>query len=424
MSKKILSYNEKPLMTNNNPLYIVSETAREERFNLGYGSGLGPQADYIYFDPSTSNTYYVGFLPGFDGSTGFGMAAMGPSGRRLSSFNINAGWQNNEEWITKWDDGNFYVCGWGTTYQGIRGKVARILPTGLVDTSFTCFTGTSAYYWYTGMAIDHNGKVYVCSNHTYNAGGFAPVPGRLLRMNSNGTNDVEWNTLAGTGFLPSGNYSVSYKWGEIYVDSSNNIIYGSSFTSYRGEPYKNIIRIDGSTADPFPGFDTSTSSSNAQIRSFQVDEENNVIYIAGDFTTYKGRAALYLAKINFETAELDLSLDTSTGFNGVVRRLSLDKANRKLWAVGDFTQYKGQSSKYLACIDLDTGLLDTTFNMGTGFNTLDYTAGPGMRGLAHDPVGKTVFVGGKIYSYNGKVANAFIPIKYDGSPDYYFDPEK
>jgi uncharacterized delta-60 repeat protein len=138
---------------------------------------------------------------------------------------------------------------------------------------------------------------------------------------------------------------------------------------------------------------------------------NNEILIGGDFSSYNGQSSGGLALLQ-TTGGLDTTLNVGVGFNNTVTALALQPDGRVIVG-GNFGTYKGVTSKYLARINTD-GSLDTTFNPGTNLNAA-------VQAVALQPNGQIV-VGGDFTSIGGILGRDHIArFNSDGSLDTNFD---
>lgn len=94
--------------------------------------------------------------------------------------------------------------------------------------------------------------------------------------------------------------------------------------------------------------------------------QGNFLYASGQFTTYNGQPALYVAKINKNTGALDTTFNLATGFSEVVNQIASDGTG--LFACGDYLTYRGQPANNISRISLSDGTLDTVFTQATGLN--------------------------------------------------------
>jgi uncharacterized delta-60 repeat protein len=204
------------------------------------------------------------------------------------------------------------------------------------------------------------------------------------------------------------------------LDVINNKIYCiGSFTSYKGQTYNRIIRLnlDGSIDDTF-NIGNGITGSNTTMNSIFLDANNKPI-IAGGFGTYNGTSQLRIIRLNLD-GSVDTTFNTGTGFNSIVSDMKYDSVNQKIYCVGSFTSYNESSRNYIIRLNLD-GSIDNTFNIGTGFNSFSDTIG-----LQND--GKVVVGCSGInvfrtftHTYNGNQFASLIRLNYDGSIDNTFN---
>jgi uncharacterized delta-60 repeat protein len=99
------------------------------------------------------------------------------------------------------------------------------------------------------------------------------------------------------------------------------------------------------------------------------------------------------------------------GFNNTVADIKI-QPDGKILTVGSFLNYSGFKRNYLIRLN-SNGVVDETFKIGTGFNTLTWCIS-----LQND--GK-IFIGGTFTSYNGTNYNKIIRLNNDGSVDRTFN---
>ncbi len=106
----------------------------------------------------------------------------------------------------------------------------------------------------------------------------------------------------------------------------------------------------------------------------------------------------------------DSTFSVGTGFNGAVYDAEFD-ASGKIVVTGEFTSYNGQAVNRIARLN-SNGTLDTSFNIGTGFNGRGFEIS-----IASDG---DIYVGGDFGSYNGNTSNYIARLNSDGSFDSGF----
>ena len=144
-------------------------------------------------------------------------------------------------------------------------------------------------------------------------------------------------------------------------------------------------------------------------RNIQLYPDGRIL-VSGRFDSYKGVAANNIIRLNSDGSR-DTSFDVGTGFNDMIRG-SVLQPDGKIVVFGPFTSYQGVAANRIIRLNPD-GSRDTTFNVGTGFNEIAYDAA-----LQLD--GKIVVVGG-FTSYQGVAANRIIRLNPGGSRDTTFN---
>ena len=134
------------------------------------------------------------------------------------------------------------------------------------------------------------------------------------------------------------------------------------------------------------------------------------IIAGGSFTTYNGSSQNRIIKLNSDGTR-DTSFTIGTGFNtGSVYGVPI-QSDGKIVVGGTFTAYNGTAQNYITRLNSD-GTRDTSFTIGTGFNNLT-------RAIAIQSDGKIVAVG-SFTSYNGTVQNRITRLNSDGTRDTSF----
>ncbi len=193
---------------------------------------------------------------------------------------------------------------------------------------------------------------------------------------------------------------------DIAAQGELGIILAGNFTECNGSIVNRIARLTpkGSLDSSFnvgSGFDKI-------VRTVSIQTDRKII-IGGDFSNYNGTPRTKIARLN-----VDGTLDPSfapegVGFDGLVKDVSLQD-DGKIIVGGDFTNYNGISKKYIARLNSD-GTLDTSFNIGAGFDN-------GVRVVSVSD-GK-ILVGGSFTSYDGVQRGKIARLNSDGTLDQTF----
>ena len=191
------------------------------------------------------------------------------------------------------------------------------------------------------------------------------------------------------------------------IQPDGKILIGGIFSAFNGSAVGGIIRLnsDGSVDN---SFQTGTGA-NEIVRAIAV-RPNGKIIIAGNFTEYNGIAVNRIAQLNAD-GSLDTSFSIGTGFTGEVWTLEL-APDGSLFVGGLFSSYNGDGGANLVKLS-ESGLKDWSFAVGTGTNNVVFAAK-----LLDD--GK-VLIGGNFTSYNGTSVPRLMRLNSNGLLDVTFN---
>ena len=136
----------------------------------------------------------------------------------------------------------------------------------------------------------------------------------------------------------------------------------------------------------------------------------NYLYVGGNYTSYQQPFYNRIIRTDL-SGSVDTTFNMGAGFDSDVQCMVI-QSDGKIIAGGGFSTYSGSFSNNLVIINTD-GTKDTTFNAG-GF------LGGGLRDIKVQPDGKIVAVGG-FTSYSGAARNNIIRINTDGTRDDTFN---
>ena len=319
-----------------------------------------------------------------------------PSGSKDTSFNIGTGFNDDVFSVKVNSSGKIYVGGFFGTYSGSsQSGLIRLNSDGTKDTSFnigTGFTGGSIVY---SISQESSGKIYAGGVFTAYSGSSQEG---LVKINTDGTKDTSFNI--GTGFFSNEVYATE-------IDSNGKLLVGGLFTSYSGSSQNSLVRLntDGTKDTTFnvgTGFD-------AQVYELKIDSSGKIL-VGGNFTTYSGSSQNRLIRLNSDGTK-DTSFDVGSGTDFAVKLLTIDSSG-KIYVGGSFGSYSGSTQNGLVRLNTD-GTKDTAFNVGTGFNGI-------VESLIIDISGSLI-VGGSFTTYSGSGQNGLIKLNTDGTKDTTFD---
>jgi uncharacterized delta-60 repeat protein len=312
------------------------------------------------------------------------------------NFNIGTGfWGGGVGKILLQPDEKILVTGNFLTFNGAsRNRIARLNVNGTLDTFFDVGTGFNNPVY--TIARQSDGKIIVGGHFTSFNG---TSINRLIRLNVDGSLDNSFNI--GNGFNSWVN--------SIVIQSNGKIILGGNFQLFNGTTINNIVRLnsDGSLDTSFnigTGF-------NSYISSI-VSQPDGKIIVGGNFTSYNGTPINRLARLNVD-GSLDPSFNISAGFtesNSWLYSIVL-QSDGKIVVGGSFTAFNGTSVNRIVRLNAD-GSLDTSFNIGTGFNSY-------VNSIVIQPNGK-ILIGGDFTSYNGTSVNRIVRLNTNCTLDVTF----
>ncbi len=313
-------------------------------------------------------------------------------------------------------DGKFVAIGGFGLYGDVFvNNLARLNTDGSLDETFEIEGTGFDDYRSSDVVIQSDNKIVLIGAGAteYNGTPFL----HLARLNTDGSLDETFE-IEGTGFsLPGSDKDVITSGA---IQSDNKIIVGGNFTEYNGVPSEYIARLntDGSLDTSFEldgtGFDGGTLGSGESMVGGVAVQPDGKIMVMGRFNEYNGTARAVIARLNTD-GSLDETFEIEgTGFDDFVQGI-LFQSDNKIIVRGSFTEYNGTPTNYLARLNTD-GSLDETFEIeGTGFDDV-ITSGA----IQSD---NKIIVGGNFTEYNGVPSEYIARLNTDGSLDETFEIE-
>ena len=370
--------------------YIIrlnSDGSIDTGFSIGGGFG-GEDYGYVTSIKIQSDRKILvgGFFTSYNVTGSNRIIRLNLDGSIDTGFVIGSGLNSRALSFVTQSDGKILVGGVFTIYNGTSSnKIIRLNSDGSIDTSFSIGTGFDGDVF--SIAIQSDGKILVGGEFTtYNETGSIYI----IRLNSDGSIDTGFSV--GTGF----NNTVS----SIVIQSDGKILVGGNFTTYNGT--NSIIRLNSNGSYGFiGGFDGSVL--------YITIQSDGKILVGGGFTSYNGTTSNNIIRLNSD-GSIDNTFSIGNGFNHVVSSIAI-QSDGKILVGGNFTSYNVTGSNYIIRLNSD-GSVDTTFSIGTGFDSEVYS-------IAIQSDGK-ILVGGDFSTYNGTNSNYIVRLNSDGSIDNTF----
>jgi uncharacterized delta-60 repeat protein len=372
---------------------INSNGTLDNTFNVGTGTNLSVKTVVIQSD---GKVVIAGSFASYNGTTMNGIARLNIDGSLDNTFEVGVGFVSGEVEVLKLRSDNKIVIGgnfW--SYNNIhRQYLALVDIYGNLDQSFYN-VGSGVDSQVNDVKQQSDGKILIGGAFTvYNH----ILRSRIARLNSDGTLDSTFNVGTGT------NNTVR----TIAVQSDNKIIIGGHFTSYNGTNINRIVRlnIDGSLDTSF----TVGSGFDGTVRSVLI-QSNGRIIVVGDFSNYNGTGRNRIARLNAD-GSLDNSFVSGAATVGTIMTVEL-QLDGKILIGGNFLSYGGTPVNRITRLNSD-GTLDSTFNnAGAGADNDVYTIVTQLDGQ--------IIIGGRFANYNGVNKNGIARLNVDGSLDSSFD---
>jgi uncharacterized delta-60 repeat protein len=209
---------------------------------------------------------------------------------------------------------------------------------------------------------------------------------RFVKIDPNGAYDQTVLSNIGTGF--NGNVA-SFE----YV-SDEEIYVGGTFSVFNSINSPRLICI---TKDGFVNnsFDTKNGFNNS-ILSIKKQSDGKIL-IGGAYTTFTGTTHNRLVRL-FSNGTLDTSFNIGSGFNNAVTCLAI-QSDGKILVAGAYTTFTGTTHNRLVRLNAN-GTLDTSFNVGTGFDNA-------VNSILIQSDGK-ILVGGTFQTFTGTSQNRIL----------------
>jgi uncharacterized delta-60 repeat protein len=235
-------------------------------------------------DPLSGDLYIGGTFTTYSGVSVGRLAKISSGGTLDTTFNTNIGTGfNTSPFLIRIDSsGKIYVGGDFVTYSGLtNNRIIKLNSDGTKDTSFDNTTGFNNPIY--DIQFDSVGKLYVVGQFTTYKG---VTNNRIIKLNTDGSKDTSFDNTTGFDNIV---YSIA-------VDPSNSIYVGGLFATYKSASNPYIIKItSGGTKDTT--FVNSTGMNTSVFKIIYKPTTNSIV-VGGSFTTYKGIANLYLTEIS------------------------------------------------------------------------------------------------------------------------------
>ncbi len=171
-----------------------------------------------------------------------------------------------------------------------------------------------------------------------------------------------------------------------------------------------LLRLhpDGSLDSSFnynPSENASPEGGNGYIVD-AVRTPDGKIVIVGNFTVYNGNTVNRICRIDDHTGLVDQSFQTGSGADGTIGRITYNEVTQKFLITGAFHNFNGKPANGVVMLNAD-GSVDENFKFGKTTSGRANYAGQLDNGL--------ILVSGRFLKYNGVVRSGFMILNPDGT---------
>lgn len=200
----------------------------------------------------------------------------------------------------------------------------------------------------------------------------------------------------------------------VYNSGSNSV--DKIFTT-ASNTQKSVGRIALSDSDInlSPTFNGNRTGANDTINDIAYIPGNNNLWIAGRFNDYNGASTNYISRIS----ATGLGQVNLLAINGVVNTLAHFTASNSLYVGGEFTTFQSLAYNRIVKLSSFTNQIDTSFNVGAGFQSVGGSGNPIVNKIVVQPDGK-LLVSGNFLKYQTTNTGKLCRINTDGSCDTSF----
>tara|TARA_R110000803_G_scaffold91350_1_gene158702 strand:- start:223 stop:2037 length:1815 start_codon:yes stop_codon:yes gene_type:complete len=233
------------------------------------------------------------------------------------------------------------------------------------------------------------------------------LPDKLKALNLDGTSATSFNTNLGTGF--NGNIV------KIKIQSDGKILVGGNFTSFNNNTRNHLVRLESDGTEDVDFYTNLGAGFSSDVREIETQSDGKIL-VGGKFTAFNNTTRRNIVRLNEDGTE-DVAFYTNlvagnplTAFNAQVETIRLQSSG-KILVGGYFTLLNNNTRNRLVRLNED-GTEDVAFytNLDGGFNNIVSTLGI----FSNDKI----LVGGYFnIDFNGTDIDSIIRLNSNGTQD-------
>lgn len=318
---------------------LNSDGTLDTTFNVGIGANNPIYCTAIQND---GKILIGGLFTLLNGTAINRIARLNTDGTLDNTFTIGTGFNNDLREIVVQNDGKIIVAGDFTLFNGSsRNRIIRLNSNGSIDNTFNIGIGFNNTVH--DIYIQNDDKIIVCGNFTSFNG---TARNRIIRLNSNGTNDTSFNPGAGA----------SSEIRTIAMQNDGKIIIAGNFSSFNGVIKNSITRLN---ADGTVDGDFSIGNGFDNIVYCSIIQSDNKIVLTGNFSLFNGINTSRIVRLNTD-GSFDNTFNVGSGINNYTLATAIQN-DGKIIIGGAFTSYNGTLKNRIARINNDQSLNTGSF---------------------------------------------------------------
>ena len=327
---------------------LNSDGTVDTTFYTNLGSGFGNQVSTIAVQTDGKILVGGGFNT-LNGNTRNGLVRLNSNGTEDTAFytNLGSGFDNSIRRITVQSDGKILIVGQFTTLNAItRNFLVRLNSDGTEDTAFYTNLGSGFNAQIYQAAIQSDGKIVV-------GGLFITLNGVtrncLVRLNSNGTEDTAFYTNLGSGF----NFGLV----RVTIQSDGKILAGGAFTTLNAISRNRLVRLNSDGTEDTAFYTNLGSGFNSDANDVAIQSDGKIL-VGGFFTTLNAITRNRLVRLNSDgTEDTAFYTNLGSGFDNSIRSIAV-QSDGKILAGGSFITLNAITRNRLVRLNSD-GTEDT-----------------------------------------------------------------
>ena len=345
--------------TRNRMFQLNNDGTEDTAFYANMGTGFSSSVNAIVTQPDTK-IIVAGAFTGFNSNVRRRLVRLNSDGTEDTAFYTNLGsgiTSGDVATVCLQSDGKIVIGGASFTFNGnTRNRIFRLNSDGTEDTAFYTNLGGFPNNTVNIIVQQSDGKLLVGGVFTQFPSGI--TRNRLVRLNSDGTEDSAFYTNMGTAFGGLIN--------DIRIQSDGKIVVVGGFTTFNGNTRNRILRLNSDGTED-TAFYTNLGSGFGTTPSDLAIQSDGKILVGGSFTTFNGNARNRLLRLNSDgTEDTAFYTNMGTAFNSQISNVQVQN-DGKIVLVGVFTTFNALTRNRLVRLNSD-GTEDTAFytNLGTG----------------------------------------------------------